>query len=230
METKKSKKADLESKKALFFQAGLAAVLALLLIAFEWTTREVTTGSLGELADVVIEEEIIPVTRPEEIQPPPPPPPPPVPSEAFDIVEDDVDIDDELLIDDVEGRADTRIDFSNIIIQADEEEEDEDVFIIVEDMPDFRGGGQEAFRRWIMSNLKYPTIAAENGIQGTVTVRFIVNADGTVSDVTVMRGVDRSLDSEAVRVISSSPPWTPGRQRGKPVRVAFHFPVRFQLE
>ncbi len=229
MEAKKTKKADLESKKTLFFQAGLATVLALLLIAFEWTTREVNTSSLGELQEIVTEEEIIPITRPEEILPPPPPPPPMV-SEAFDIVEDDVEIDDELFIEDAEARADTRIDFTHIIIQAEEEEAEDDVFIMVEDMPDFQGGGQEAFRRWIMSNLKYPQIAAENGIQGTVLIRFIVNTDGSVSDVTVFRGVDRSLDNEAMRVISSSPRWTPGRQRGRPVRVAFHFPVRFQLE
>ncbi len=229
MEAKKTKRADLEKNKTLFFQAGLVTVLALLLIAFEWTTREVATSTLGELQEVIMEEEIIPITRPDEILPPPPPPPPMV-SEAFDIVEDDVEIDDDLLIDDVEARSDTRIDFTRIIIQEDEEEAEPDFFIIVEDMPDFQGGGQEAFRRWIMSNLKYPQIAAENGIQGTVLIRFIVNTDGSVSDVTVFRGIDRSLDNEALRVISSSPRWTPGRQRGEAVRVAFHFPVRFQLE
>ncbi len=227
MELKKSDKANLEKKKGLFLQIGLVTVLALLLIAFEWTTREVGTGSLGELSDVVLEEEIIPITRPEEIQPPPPPPPPQV-TEVLNIVEDDVDIDDDLFIDDAEARADTRVDFSRMIF--DEEEEEAEVFFIVEDMPDFQGGGQDAFRRYIAENLRYPQIAAENGIQGRVFVQFVVNTDGSVSDATVVRGVDPSLDREALRVIMSSPKWTPGRQRGEPVRVAFTFPINFVLQ
>ncbi len=229
MELKKSDKANLEKKKGLFLQIGLVTVLALLLIAFEWTTREVATGSLGELSDVVMEEEIIPITRPEEIQPPPPPPPPQV-TEVLNIVEDDVDIDDELFIDDVEARADTRIDFTQMVFDDEQEAEEAEVFFIVEDMPDFQGGGQDAFRRYIAENLRYPQIAAENGIQGRVFVQFVVNADGSVSDATVVRGVDPSLDREALRVVMSSPKWTPGRQRGQPVRVAFTFPINFVLQ
>ncbi|MGF1583763.1 MAG: energy transducer TonB [Bacteroidales bacterium] len=228
MESKKSDKANLEKKKGLFLQVGLVTVLALLLIAFEWTTREVATGSLGELADVVLEEEIIPITRPEEIQPPPPPPPPQV-TETLSIVEDDVEIDDEIFIDDVESRADTRIEFSQMVMEE-EEAAEQDIFFIVEDMPDFQGKGQDGFRTYIAENLRYPQIAAENGIQGRVFVQFVVNADGKVSDATVVRGVDPSLDREAIRVVMSSPPWTPGRQRGAPVRVAFTFPINFVLQ
>jgi periplasmic protein TonB len=228
MESKKSDKANLEKKKGLFLQIGLVTVLALLLIAFEWTTREVATGSLGELADVVLEEEIIPITRPEEIQPPPPPPPPQV-TETLSIVEDDVEIDDEIFIDDVESRADTRIEFSQMVMEE-EEAAEQDIFFIVEDMPDFQGKGQDGFRTYIAENLRYPQIAAENGIQGRVFVQFVVNADGKVSDATVVRGVDPSLDREAIRVVMSSPPWTPGRQRGAPVRVAFTFPINFVLQ
>ena len=229
MELKKSDKANLEKKKGLFLQIGLVTVLALLLIAFEWTTREVATGSLGELSDVVLEEEIIPITRPEEIQPPPPPPPPQV-TEVLNIVEDDVDIDADLFIDDVEARPDTRIDFSQMVFDDEQEAEEAEVFFIVEDMPDFQGGGQDAFRRFIAENLRYPQIAAENGIQGRVFVQFVVNADGSVSDATVVRGVDPSLDREATRVVMSSPRWTPGRQRGQAVRVAFTFPINFVLQ
>ncbi len=229
MELKKSDKANLEKKKGLFLQIGLVTVLALLLIAFEWTTREVGTGSLGELADVVMEEEIIPITRPEEVQPPPPPPPPQV-TETLEIVEDDVEIEDDLFIDDVEARADTRIEFSQMVIAEEEEAEEAEIFFIVEDMPDFQGGGQDAFRQWIAQNLRYPQIAAENGIQGRVFVQFVVNEDGTVSNATVVRGVDPSLDREAVRVVMASPRWTPGRQRGEPVRVAFTFPINFVLQ
>lgn len=229
MELKKSEKADLEKRKGLFLQIGLVTVLALILIAFEWTTRDVTTTSLGELSDVVMEEEIIPITRPEEIQPPPPPPPPQV-TEVLNIVEDDVDIEDELFIDDVEARADTRIEFSPMVMEEEEEAEEEEIFFIVEDMPDFQGGGQDAFRKYIAENLRYPQIAAENGIQGRVFVQFVVNANGEVSDATVVRGVDPSLDREAIRVVMSSPSWTPGRQRGEPVRVAFTFPINFVLQ
>jgi periplasmic protein TonB len=228
MELKKSDKANLEKKKGLFLQIGMVTVLALLLIAFEWTTREVGTGSLGELADVIMEEEIIPITRPEEIQPPPPPPPPQV-TETLEIVEDDVDIDDELFIDDVEARPDVRIEFRQMMV-AEEEAEEAEIFFIVEDMPDFQGGGQDAFRRFIAENLRYPQIAAENGIQGRVFVQFVVNEDGSVSDAKVVRGVDPSLDREALRVVMSSPRWTPGRQRGQPVRVAFTFPINFVLQ
>ena len=229
MELKKSEKANLEKKKGLFLQIGLATVLALLLIAFEWTTREVTTGSLGELSDVVMEEEIIPITRPEEIQPPPPPPPPQI-TETLEIVEDDVEIDDDLFIDDVEARADTRIEISRMIVEEEEEVGEAEIFFIVEDMPDFQGGGQDAFRNYIAQNLRYPQIAAENGIQGRVFVQFVVNADGTVSNAEIVRGVDPSLDREALRVVMSSPRWTPGRQRGEPVRVAFTFPINFVLQ
>lgn len=228
MELKKSDKANIEKKKGLFLQIGLVTVLALLLIAFEWTTREVGTASLGELSDVVMEEEIIPITRPEEIQPPPPPPPPQV-TEVLNIVEDDVEIEDELIIDDVEARADTRVEFSQMIMEEEEEAEPE-IFFVVEDMPDFQGGGQEAFRRWIAENLKYPTMAAESGIQGRVFVQFVVNEDGSVSDATVVRGVDPILDREAIRVVMASPKWTPGRQRDQPVRVAFTFPINFVLQ
>ncbi|MFO7923531.1 MAG: energy transducer TonB [Bacteroidales bacterium] len=229
MELKKSEKADLEKRKGLFLQIGLVTVLALILIAFEWTSREVGTSSLGELSDVVMEEEIIPITRPEEVQPPPPPPPPQV-TEVLNIVEDDVDIEDDLFIDDVEARADTRIEFSEMVMEDEEEAEEEEIFFIVEDMPDFQGGGQDAFRKYIAENLRYPQIAAENGIQGRVFVQFVVNANGEVSDATVVRGVDPSLDREAIRVVMSSPKWTPGRQRGEAVRVAFTFPINFVLQ
>ena len=229
MEAKKSDKANLEKKKGLFLQIGLVTVLALLLIAFEWTTREVSTGNLGELAKVVMEEEIIPITRPPEVQPPPPPPPPQI-TETLNIVEDDVDIEDELTIDDVEVREDTRIEFTQIMVMGEEEAVEQEIFFIVEDMPDFQGKGQDGFRNYIGENLNYPQIAAENGIQGRVFVQFVVNEDGTVSNATVVRGVDPSLDREAIRVVMSSPKWNPGKQRGEPVRVSFTFPINFVLQ
>ncbi len=105
-----------------------------------------------------------------------------------------------------------------------------EIFFIVEDMPDFQGGGQDAFRKYIAENLRYPQAAAENGIEGRVFVQFTVMSDGTVENATIVRGIDPTLDREALRVVMSSPRWTPGRQRGQPVNVAFTFPINFVLQ
>ncbi len=227
MEPKKTERADLEKKKGIFLQIGLVSVLVFVLIAFEWTTREVREGPMGEIEQEVVEEEMIPVTRREEE---PPPPPAPEPSEEFEIVDDDVDLDDEFLIEDAETRSAARDDYRIMTDIAEEEEEEGEIFVMVEDMPTFQGQDHEHFRQWIADNLRYPQRAAEAGIQGRVIVEFVVEADGSVSNVEVLRGVDTSLDQEAVRVIESSPRWEPGEQRGEPVRVRFTFPINFVLE
>jgi protein TonB len=227
METKKTKKADLENKRGIFLQIGLIVVLGLTLAAFEWSSRPNMENTLGELADVDLEEEIIPITRQQEVKPPPPPPPPKV-TEVLNIVKDDVQIDDELIVDDAEADQNMQIDI--VEFQEEEEVADEEVFFIVEDMPSFQGKGQEGFREWIAQNLRYPEIAAENGISGKVYVQFAVNSKGQVVDAVVVRGVDPALDKEAIRVVMSSPKWTPGRQRGKPVKVQFTFPINFVLQ
>lgn len=227
MELKKSKKADLESRRGIFLQIGFVVVLGIMLAAFEWSTKPNMENTLGNLADMDLEEEIIPITRQQEVKPPPPPPPPKV-TEVLNIVEDDVEIEDELIIEDVESDQNMQIE----IIQFDEEEEvaEEEVFFIVEDMPSFQGKGQEGFRQWIAKNLRYPEIAAENGISGKVYVQFAVNSKGQVVDGVVVRGVDPALDKEAVRVVMASPKWAPGKQRGKSVKVQFTFPINFVLQ
>jgi len=228
MEPKKTERADIEKKKGLFLQIGLLTVLILILIAFEWTTREIRTSNIGQIDEVVVEEEIIPITRQEE--PPPPPPPSPVESEVFEIVDDDVEIEDEFFIEDAETRR-VREDFRIITTEFEEEEEEEgEIFFIVEDMPTFQGQDHEYFRQWIQENMRYPQRAAEAGISGRVIVQFVVEPDGSISSVEVVRGVDRSLDEEAIRVIENSPRWEPGKQRGEPVRVRFTFPINFVLE
>ena len=113
---------------------------------------------------------------------------------------------------------------------TDEEEEEAEIFFIVEDMPSFKGQGLNGFRNWVMANLDYPGIAAENGISGTVYVQFVVEPSGEVNKVTIMRGVDPALNNEAIRVVKTSPKWTAGKQRGKSVRVAFTFPIKFVLQ
>ncbi|MEE9461464.1 MAG: energy transducer TonB [Bacteroidales bacterium] len=227
MELKKSKKADLENKKGIFLQIGLVIVLGLILAAFEWSSRPNMESSLGELADMDLEEEIIPITRQQDVKPPPPPPPPKV-ADVLMIVEDDVEIEDELIIEDAEADQNMQIE----IVEFEEEEEvaEEEVFFIVEDMPSFQGKGQEGFRSWIAKNLRYPEIAAENGISGKVYVQFAVNSKGEVVDAVVVRGVDPALDKEASRVVMASPKWSPGKQRGKAVKVQFTFPINFVLQ
>jgi protein TonB len=227
MEVKKTDKANLEKKRGMFLQLGYVVVLGLVLLAFEWGTRPSGLNSLGELDDMELEEEIIPITR--QQNEPPPPPPPPQTTEVINIVEDDVEIEDELILDDTEADQDDAIQ----IVEFDEEEEEVnemEVFFVVEDMPTFQGQSSDAFRIYIQQNLKYPTIAAENGISGRVFVQFDVNEKGEITNVIVVRGVDPSLDKEAVRVVKSSPKWTPGKQRGRPVRVRFTFPIVFQLQ
>ena len=127
----------------------------------------------------------------------------------------------------MEGDHDLEMDF---VPFEEKEAGEEEVFIIVEDMPQFIEGDQNAFRKWIQQNLRYPEIAAENGISGRVFVQFVVNTKGKVVDARVIRGVDPALDKEALRVVNSSPKWQPGKQRGKPVKVQFTFPVVFVLQ
>lgn len=229
MEIKKTPKADLESKRGIFLQIGYVVVLGLVLLAFEWTTKPKTIGSLGQLEEVDLEEELIPITR-EKPPEPPPPPPPPQTTEVINIVDDDVEIEDELILDDTEADEDTEVEIIEFDYEEDSGDEEPEIFIVVEDMPTFQGKNKDAFRTWIQQNLKYPTIAAENGISGRVYVKFYIDVDGSVKNVQVLRGVDPSLDKEAVRVVSSSPKWSPGKQRGRPVRVQFTFPIVFQLQ
>ncbi len=226
MEVKKSPKADLENKKAVFMQIGLVVVLALVLIAFEWKTTDVDASKFNMIDDVAAEEEIVPITRQEEVTPPPPPPPPRV-TDVLNIVDDDVELDEELDIQDTEIDENTEIEFD--VSLEEEESDDAAVFFIVEEMPEFPGGDTE-LRKYIANSVKYPVIAQENGIQGRVYVPFVVGTDGGVTQVKVARGVDPNLDKEAIRVVQSMPKWKPGKQRGKAVKVSYTVPINFVLQ
>lgn len=105
----------------------------------------------------------------------------------------------------------------------------DDVFIIVEDMPEYPGG-EQALRQFIADNVRYPVSAAENGIQGRVYVQFVVEKDGSIGRAKIVRGVDPSVDAEALRVINASPNWKPGKQKGKNVAVSYTVPINFQLQ
>ncbi len=228
MERKKNDKANLEKKKGVFFQLGLVITLSLILIGFEWTSLGLSENQFDTGVGDVIDEEIIPVTRQEKPKPKSLPKPPKV-TEVLNIVEDDVIIENELILDDLESDQDEEVQILDFDM-ADEEQEEAEIFFIVEDMPSFKGKGLNGFRNWVMKNLEYPEIAAENGISGTVYVQFVVEPSGMVNKVTIMRSVDPSLDKEAIRVVKTSPKWVAGKQRGKPVRVAFTFPIKFVLQ
>lgn len=229
MEIKKNDNVNLEKRKGIFFQLGLVIVLAICLIAFEWTSGEQRDSVFDTGKEAVIEEEMIPIT---EMEPPEPEAPPEVPkvTEIFEIVEDDVTIENEVLFEDDEADIDEEIQMYDFEVTEEEEEEEEQIFVVVEDMPTFRGGDVNKFREWVQQRIKYPQIAAENGIQGKVFLMFVVEPDGSVSNVSVLRGVDPALDNEALRVVRSSPKWSPGKQRGAPVRVRFSITVNFQLQ
>lgn len=228
MEVKKSPKANLESRKPIFTQIGLVVVLSLVLIAFEWTSTDVNVDLEAAEEEVAVEEEIIPITRQEEVQPPPPPPPPAV-ADILNIVDDDVELDLELEIIDTEMNQDAMVDFTVVYEVPEETREDGEIFMIVEEMPEFPGGEGE-LQKYLASSVRYPVIAQENGIQGRVYIQFVINQRGEVTNVTILRGVDPSLDREAVRVVEAMPKWKPGKQRNRPVRVSYTVPINFVLQ
>ena len=229
MEVKKSPKADLENKKLLFREIGLVAVLAIVLLAFEWSTKDKPEMMDLTQETVAVEEEIIPITQ-EQQELPPEMPKIPVLSDVIDIVDDDIKVNDDLIIS-LEVNSNVGVEILDYHAEVVEEvvEEEAIPFALVEEKPKFQGGDANTFSKWVNSKLVYPEIAKENGVQGRVTLQFTVNTDGSVSNVTVLRGVDPSLDKEAVRIVSSSPKWEPGRQRERPVKVTYTFPVIFQL-
>jgi len=229
MELKKTKKADLERNKNIFFMIGLVLALGVTLAAFEWKTTPTKAESLGGIQAQEIEEEIIPITREQEVKPPPPPPPPKV-AEILNIVDDDVVIENELEIEDSEADENTIIDVAPIIESKEEEEVEEEIFFNIIEEPAEFPGGDKALYRYIHDNVKYPIIAQENGIQGKVYVKFVVNKEGKAVDAMVARPVDPSLDKEALRVINSLPRFKPGKQRGKPVQVYYTAVINFQLQ
>ena len=144
--------------------------------------------------------------------------------------DDDIQVNDDLFID-MEDNANLGVEIMDYHAAVEEEvvEEEAIPFALVEEKPKFQGGDANTFSAWVNKNLQYPEIAKENGVQGRVTLQFTVNTDGSVSDVKVLRGVDSSLDKEAVRIVSMSPKWEPGKQRERPVKVVYNFPVVFQL-
>ena len=228
MEIKKSDKANLENKKLLFVELGLVISLAITFGAFEYTSKETKVSTLADTAEVVLEEEIIPITQE---TPPPPPAAPKIPilSDQIDIVDDEIELDDDMFMN-LEDDASLGVEIMDYVEVEEEVVEEEAIpFQLVEEKPSFQGGDANQFSKWVNQRLVYPEIAKENGVQGRVTLQFTVEKDGSVTKVKVLRGVDPSLDKEAVRVVSQSPKWKPGKQRDRAVPVTYTFPVIFQL-
>jgi protein TonB len=228
MEVKKTPKADLENRRTLYTEIGLVVALLVVWGAFSYSTKEKAVASLGEDTQVVEVEDMVPITQE---TPPPPPEAPKIPvlSDQIDIVEDDIKVDDNFMS--LEDDANLGVEIMDYVEEVKEEvvEEEAIPFQLVEEKPSFNGGDANEFSKWVNSKLQYPEIAKENGVQGRVTLQFTVNPDGSVSNVKVLRGVDSSLDKEAVRVVSMSPKWKPGKQRDRAVKVTYTFPVIFQL-
>ena len=231
MEVKKSPKADLEGGIGMSILMGMIVGLAVLFVGFEWGSKDVQVVTADEgVADIIAEEEIE-ITRPETTPPPPPPPPAPAIAEELNIVEDDVELEQQDIVssEDDATAAQQETFVAPVVEEEEEEESAQQIFTVVEKQPEFPGGTAELFK-YLSKAIKYPVIAQENGIQGRVVCSFVVNRDGSIVDIQVMRGVDPSLDKEAIRVISEMPKWKPGEQRGKPVRVRFILPVQFRLQ
>ncbi|HOP42347.1 MAG: energy transducer TonB [Flavobacteriales bacterium] len=221
MEARKNPEADIERRKGSFMLLGLLTAVAITLVALEWTVFDKTDSEMATLDLEFLEEEVIPPSA----TPPPPPPPPPAPTTVLEIVEDDEDI-EEVEIEDTEVEEDFEVE---IIEEPEEEVVEEQIFTIVEEMPSFPGGEEELFK-YLGKSIKYPQMAADAGISGVVYVTFVVDKDGKVKDAKVLRGIGGGCDEEAIRVVKAMPPWKPGKQRGKAVKVQYNLPIRFTLK
>ncbi len=222
MEPKKNPKADLEKLRGTFTLTGLVLSLFLMYAMINWKFYDVQASELGQLVVDVEEEDIIPIT--EQNTPPPPPPPPPAVSETIEIVEDEVKVEDVKI-------ADTEADAKTEVQEFTQEEEvvEEEVFTIVESMPEFPGGTTKMME-YLRDNVKYPPAAKANGITGKVFVNFTIGKNGEIRDIKIIRGVHDLLDNEAIRVVKDMPAWKAGKQRGKPVSVSFNLPINFILK
>ena len=227
-EVKKTSRANLETHRGTFLLMGIVLGIASMFLAFEWSTETVKLDEEVIVQDVLAEEEIE-ITRRDATPPPPPPPPEPDTPEIIEVVEEEVETRFEINVEDDQSTRQAQAYVPPPPPKPREEEVTEEIFMVVEEQPEYPGG-QAAMMRFLSDNIRYPVIAQENGIQGRVICNFVVERDGSITDVQVVRGVDPSLDREAVRVIQQMPRWSPGKQRGQAVRVRFTLPVVFRLQ
>ena len=228
MELKKNPKADLEKRRVLYLEIGLVVILAASLVAFNIKSYDAEETTIIQRDAVQEEEEIIIQTQEQELPPPPPPEAPEVTTE-FEVVQDDKEIENELVVNAQVDEDTKNIEITPVKIEEEEEEEDVQIFTVVENDPEFPGG-MEALYKYLAQNIKYPQLARDNNITGKVYVTFVVERDGSIANPRVLRDIGGGCGAEAIRVVKSMPKWTPGKQRGKAVRVQFNLPVNFQLQ
>lgn len=223
MKPKKAEFADVDKISGLYSKIGLIITLAIVILAFQWTKYEKQESQQifayqGDEED----EEVIDNTKE-----PPPPPRMDTPPE-IEIVDDKVEIENKVDIE-TQDNVEEQVIEPPKIIKKTEEVVDDEIFMVVEDMPEFPGG-DAARQNWIVKNMVYPEIERENGIQGLVVVSFVVEKDGSITNIKVLKSVSPNIDAEAIRVVKAMPGWKPGKQRGKPVRVTINLPLRFTLQ
>ena len=228
MEIKKSEKASLENKRLIFVEVGLVAALLVVYASLEISTRAQEVAVLQGNTQIAGDDDVFVV----HLETPPPAPQAPVLpmlSDELDIVDDDVTVElDFQSLDDTDVPVDIREYIQQEVVQ--EEVEEEVIFAInVDEKPTFNGGDANEFSKWVNSRLVYPEAAKENGIEGRVTLQFTIDKDGRLGDVKVLSTPDETLAQEAVRVVSSSPKWKPGKQRDRAVKVSYTFPVIYKL-
>lgn len=228
MEIKKTEKASLENKRLILLESGLILALLAVYAGFETSTRAQEVAVLTGNTTVIDEGDIIPVILE---TPPPAPEVPALPmlSDELEIVDDDIVVDvDFLSLDDTDVPVTIGTYVHEDVVEQDVDEEVLP-FISVEMKPTFQGGDANEFSRWVNARLVYPEIAKENGVEGRVVLQFTIAKDGSLEGVKVLSSPDESLSKEAVRVVSLSPKWEPGRQRDRTVKVAYTFPVIYRL-
>lgn len=228
MELKKNPKADLEKRRGLYLEIGLVVALVAALVAFNVKSYDREVKDAIERDAVQEPEEIIIQT---DIQEPPPPPPPEQPevTTVIEVVADDKEITNELHVTAEVTDETQNIQITPVVVEEEEDETETQIFTVVENDPEFPGG-MEALYKYLAQNIKYPQLARDNGITGKVYVTFVVEKDGSIANPKVLRDIGGGCGQEAIRVVKSMPKWTPGKQRGKAVRVQFNLPVNFSLK
>ena len=225
MEIKKSPKADLQNKRGLLLEIGLCVALGLVILAFAYTPKEHRIQQI-DTSYGPVEEQITEITR--QDQKPPEPPKKievKVIADILEVVTNDTKINTDVDFTEFDENAE----IEQIVVVEEEEVEDDQPFLRAETMPSFQGGDLNTFRKWVQDNVRFPQIALENGIQGRVTLSFVIEKDGRLTNIQVLQTPDRSLSEEAIRVLNKSPKWSPGKQRNQTVRVKYTLPVDFRV-
>lgn len=232
MELKKAPHVNLESQKTLSLLLGLVVSISFLYVALEWRSTSSKAVSLEVINAFELDEALIIEDEQQEEQPEEPPQPEQAIEvqmpEEFKVVDNDKEVVAAVFVSADEGKA-IPPPAAVIGTPAKVVEEVDEVFEIVEEPCEFPGG-QTALMKYLNGAIQYPEVAIDNGIQGRVMISFVVEKNGKPTDVKVLRGIDPSLDKEAVRVVSGMPAWKPGKQGGKPVRQRFTLPVTFRLQ